>query len=448
MVSGGHPWRILRLTPSGARLLARLAAGEAVSTDASGALARRLVEGGLAHPRPPAAGPFVARERPSVVVPVRGEPAELDTTLDSLGAVREVVVVDDASLDAGGIAAVARRHGATLVRHEVTGGPAAAREAGWRRCEGPVVAFVDAGVELPARWYEPLGDHLGDRSVVAVAPRVRPTARPGTPRWLARYEARRSPLDLGGRPAEVRPASPVAYVPTATLVVRRSALEEVGGFDPALRYGEDVDLVWRLVGAGGRVRYEPRVVVRHPVRTSLRALVLQRAGYGSAAGPLARRHGSAVAPARISPGAGAGWWLVASGAPRAAGVVIGVSNAPLVRRLASLPHPVRTAARLGLAGQMSAGRQLVEAARRVWAPGLAVAAALGGRRTRGVVASVWVLPPLCEALARRPELGLARWIALRAVDDIAYCAGVWRGSWAARTTVALRPVRPRPNPAQ
>ena len=43
----------------------------------------------------------------------------------------------------------------------------------------------------------------------------------------------------------------VSYVPTAALLVRRAALDSVtpgGGavFDPALRYGEDVDLVWRL----------------------------------------------------------------------------------------------------------------------------------------------------------------------------------------------------------
>ena len=79
----------------------------------------------------------------------------------------------------------------------------------------------------------------------------------------------------------MRPGSRVSYVPTAALLVRRSALDSVaiddaaipapghlagpgplssrGVFDPALRYGEDVDLIWRLHDAGWRVRYEPSV---------------------------------------------------------------------------------------------------------------------------------------------------------------------------------------------
>ena len=51
----------------------------------------------------------------------------------------------------------------------------------------------------------------------------------------------------------------VAYVPTAALLVRRAALGD--GFDESLRNGEDVDLVWRLIEAGWRVRYEPAVQV-------------------------------------------------------------------------------------------------------------------------------------------------------------------------------------------
>ena len=42
--------------------------------------------------------------------------------------------------------------------------------------------------------------------------------------------------------------------------MRRAALEQLGGFAEDLRFGEDVDLVWRLVEAGHRVRYDPRSV--------------------------------------------------------------------------------------------------------------------------------------------------------------------------------------------
>ena len=45
----------------------------------------------------------------------------------------------------------------------------------------------------------------------------------------------------------------VPYVPSAALIVRT----ELARFDEALRYGEDVDLVWRLHDAGHRVIYDP-----------------------------------------------------------------------------------------------------------------------------------------------------------------------------------------------
>ena len=50
----------------------------------------------------------------------------------------------------------------------------------------------------------------------------------------------------------------------AALLIRRTAFEAVGGFDPRIfMYGEDVDLSWRLRAAGWRVLYQPRLAVVH-----------------------------------------------------------------------------------------------------------------------------------------------------------------------------------------
>jgi N-acetylglucosaminyl-diphospho-decaprenol L-rhamnosyltransferase len=47
-------------------------------------------------------------------------------------------------------------------------------------------------------------------------------------------------------------------------MLRRAALEEVGGFDPSLfLYYEDTDLSWRMRAAGWQVRYVPEAVARH-----------------------------------------------------------------------------------------------------------------------------------------------------------------------------------------
>ena len=60
------------------------------------------------------------------------------------------------------------------------------------------------------------------------------------------------------------PARPVDWVSGACFLVRRSAFEQVGGFDEAyFMYAEDVDLCWRLGRLGWQVGYVTRAEVVH-----------------------------------------------------------------------------------------------------------------------------------------------------------------------------------------
>jgi mycofactocin glycosyltransferase len=214
----------------------------------------------------------------------------------------------------------------------------------------------------------------------------------------------------------------VPYVPTTCLVVRRHALERSGGFDPGLRYGEDVDLVWRLVAAGGTVRYEPAITARHPPRPSIPAFVGQRRSYGSAAGSLARRHGDLVAPVRCSGWSLAVWALAASGHPWAAAVLAGWTARALRPKLDALPDPAAEAVRLAATGHWWAARSLSHHLVRTWWPLTAVAAATSRRGRRllalGVTASVASRWPG----SRRPSVA-----AMGLLDDLAYGTGVWQG---------------------
>lgn len=421
---GGSPYRVLRLNERAAALVAAWFAGKPVADrPAERRLAERLVRGGLAHPVHLGARPSAAQV--TVVIPFKGPPGAV-RRVPSSDAVAAVVVVDDGS---------AVPHPSAAVRHAVSRGPAAARNTGWRLARTEFVAFLDADVVPQEGWLGPLLAHFADPCVAAVAPRV--ASVPG-PTSLQRYEQARSPLDLGPLPGVVRPGSRVSYVPTAALVVRVSALHEFGGFDEALRFGEDVDFVWRLAASGRhQVRYEPSSVVRHTPRATWPALLRQRFGYGTSAAPLALRHGRAVAPVRASGWSLACWAALVAGRPGVAAATALGSAALLPRKLEAVGVPVKESWELALRGHWGVGRQLADAATRAWWPA-AVPALAVHRRGRLLLAAA-LARHVVDWRRRRPALDLPRWLAARAADDLAYGAGVWWGALRHRTTAPLLP---------
>ena len=255
---------------------------------------------------------------------------------------------------------------------------------------------------------------------------------------LARFESLRGPLDLGPLRGRIRAASRVSYVPAAALIARTEALRSVGGFDPSLRLGEDVDLVWRLDEAGWMCRYEPAVEVRHDVRPGLRAWLRQRAGYGFSATDLALRHPGAVAPVQTSIWSAVSWALPAVGCPVLGAAVAAGSTAALVKKLPEMPEREREALRLAGLGHLHAGRILATALTRSWWP-VAVLTMLVSRRARRVVGAAIVVPTLLEWWKVRRSIDPIRFGLLRLLDDGSYGFGLWKGAWARRSVAALLP---------
>jgi cellulose synthase/poly-beta-1,6-N-acetylglucosamine synthase-like glycosyltransferase len=244
----------------------------------------------------------------------------------------------------------------------------------------------------------------------------------------------------------VRPGARVAYVPTAALLVRRAALHGPKPFDPGLRYGEDVDLVWRLHDAGWTVRYDPRTEVQHAEPETWRHWLRRRYAYGTSAGPLARRHGARLSPLVLPPWHAAAGVLLAAGRPAGTATVAAVPVTRLAWRLrrAGLPAhaSVGVAAGSTARGVRATANGVGTAGSVVTAPVLL--ALLLRRRTRRTAAVLLLAPPLLQWWSQRPSVDPFRWSLLRLVDDAAYACGVWRGCWSARTAVPLRPRRSPP----
>lgn len=462
---GGSPLKLLRLNPPADSIFAALARGATLrevadesnrSVRSVARFTRRLLDSGIVHPRlEHRAGQELGDQllklsrSVSVVIPVYQRSAGLDRLLtsihESLPTGTAVIVVDDGSTD--DTSAVALRHGARVVRHDTSRGPAAARNAGLEGVATEFVAFLDSDCIVTGRWLEPLMAHFGDPAVALVAPRIGGLALPVgrsanfDHTSMRAYEDVRSSLDLGNREAPVVPRTRVAYVPAAALVARTSAIRGIGGFATSMHVGEDVDLVWRLHAAGHVCRYEPSSNVQHDHRTSAGAFLKRRFQYGTSAAELAKRHPGQVPPLAVSGWSALAWGFLATmnplGLAASTAVVIG-SAAALPRKLTSVADPRKLAARLAFRGHLGAGRQLASAMWRSYLP-IAIVCALFSRRARFALLAAGLIPNFLDWSERHPNLDPIRYVGIRLADDAAYCAGVWHGCREGSTLAPLRP---------
>jgi GT2 family glycosyltransferase len=183
----------------------------------------------------------------------------LESVLSQEPAPDEVVLVDHAS--APPLAPVA---GARLVRvDEAGGGPAAARAAGLAALDTELVALADAddvweAGKLRAQ-LEALASHPDAAVCSGRATVIDANGRATGERLPELSSGFHDAAALRGQLYEHDP------VPAASVVIRRAALEEVGGFMPAaeLPAGSDWDLWLRLVAAGHGFVCEPRARIRY-----------------------------------------------------------------------------------------------------------------------------------------------------------------------------------------
>jgi cellulose synthase/poly-beta-1,6-N-acetylglucosamine synthase-like glycosyltransferase len=239
---------------------------------------------------------------------------------------------------------------------------------------------------------------------------------------------------MGNREANVEPGSRVPYVPTAALIVRRSAIGN--GFDEDLSTGEDVDLVWRLREAGWRIRYDPSVVVLHREPVTLRRALARRFRYGTSAAPLAARH-----PGRLAPAVLPAWPTVVAvllffRRRGAASVVAAHQSTLLSRRLTPVGLRRTSGARWFAEATFQA---ILSLAHYVSTFGLPLALTIAWRTKRW--RSLWALtlPALHDWRHGDMDLDPLRFTVLWLLDDATYGAGVFCGCLSAGRVRPLIP---------
>lgn len=168
----------------------------------------------------------------SVIMPVYNGAAFLAEAVASIAAQAyqplELIVVDDGSTDE--TAAVVQTLGGVIHYHyQPNQGPAAARNAGLALAQGELIAFLDVDDLWPV-------DKLAQQMACL-------QANPATQVVWGQTLLR--PYQQADETAF--PPLPPNWLPVlGSLLCRKAVFAQVGGFDPTMRFGEDVDWFIRL----------------------------------------------------------------------------------------------------------------------------------------------------------------------------------------------------------
>ena len=421
---GSKPFKVVRLSTELAIAVDALLAGAVITDAETGRLARRLVNDGFAS-----AQPGENRERTAadttVVVPAFNASSDLPRLLGGpvVAAAGAVVVADDASTD--DTATVAAGLGAEVVRLTVNGGPAAARNAGWRRAHTPLIVFADVDADADAD----LGDALAqfdDPAVAVVAPRVRVTTE-ATPTLTERYELVRSSYDLGPMGGDIGAGRRLTYAASLLLLARVAALESVDGFSDRLRFGEDLDLIRRLAAAGWVVRYEPSWVGTHRARNRFGPLLRLHFRYGYPTAQIARDLRGRVGRATLSFPMWLAMLFAVVGAPFVAAGLVVVALLATFAALATRV-PLAVAATVTRRVELQSLRTAMALVSTAWLiPSLVCVAVFRSWFGAAVVLGSVLLRHLLDWRRARPSINPVTWIALCVLDDQALALGVWAG---------------------
>jgi cellulose synthase/poly-beta-1,6-N-acetylglucosamine synthase-like glycosyltransferase len=157
------------------------------------------------------------------------------------------------------------------VRQE-NSGPAAARNLGAAHATGDVFAFTDSDCVPWPDWIEQILKGFAE-NVVGVGGTY-DIANPDS------FLARMLHEEIGVR--HDRSSDEVDFLGSFNVAYRRSAFEAVGGFDESFlkASAEDNDLSYRLIDAGGRLRFRREAVVAHYHPDSLWPYLRAQARHG------------------------------------------------------------------------------------------------------------------------------------------------------------------------
>jgi len=211
--------------------------------------------------------PMTTRRTISAVIPTYNSACYLAEAVASIRSqtlpVEEIIVVDDGSADDTPTVVAGLGPDITYIR-QTNAGPAAARNRGIAAARGVLIAFLDADDIWTADKLERQTAALDRHPELAlVAGDMAETDRAGhiiVPSVLARHGLEFETLRGAPIPNALARLLHTNFIPTGTVLVRTGILRELGGFNQAIRYGEDLEL-WARIASRHAIACLPDVLM-------------------------------------------------------------------------------------------------------------------------------------------------------------------------------------------
>lgn len=245
----------------------------------------------------------------SVIVPVFNRPDEVSELLESLARQRvsegtqlEVLIVEDGSQTTCGqvVKAYERKLDVRYFLKE-NSGPGPSRNYGAARATGDYLLILDSDVVVPEGWLEAIDGSLREQPCDAFGG---PDAagETFTDVQKAISYSMTSFFTTGGIRGGKGKKLDKFYPRSFNMGVRREVYNAVGGFSK-MRFGEDIDLSYRLVEGGYSTRLIPEAWVWHKRRTDFDKFFRQVYNSGIARIHLSLRHPGTLKIVHLLPAA-------------------------------------------------------------------------------------------------------------------------------------------------
>lgn len=202
----------------------------------------------------------------------------------------EIIVADGGSTD--NTVAIAKSMGVVVVKNPYKHA-AGGRNEGIKIAKGNVIAFIDADCIADKYWLEEIKNTFEKEPIDGLGTYIEPA------KFANKYErfwgtfSLKIIMSYGTEPYYVKEKTLNDAFITASCAYTKELLDRLNGFDNWFaNNAEDIDICWRALDAGARLKYEPKAKIKAHSPTDLKGIKRKSFRNGFSSSKLQKRYGT------------------------------------------------------------------------------------------------------------------------------------------------------------